>query len=95
MNHHLLSKYFIATFSYGFLRSIPRLSDKKEKYYDGESREDRIRPLLITEKAANCILMTFSAATLWPFFVYRDLRLMEVLATNKNLSHYGINEDWD
>ena len=88
-------KYFYATAAYGVLRSFPRLYERQESYYDIQSNRTQTRPMLLTEKIARAFAVGAAAPVLWPFFLFTDIKLAEILLMNKDPKQYGFDKNWD
>lgn len=92
MREPLLAKYIIATAAYGVLRSIPRLYNKEEEWYDRQSKETKTRQMLCTDKVVSLFLNGVTASVAWPYYLYADVQMAEIKLTNKDPRHYGL--DW-
>ena len=94
MRAPFFTKYIIATATYGILRSIPRLYDREDSYFNRQCKETQTIQMLCTEKVARAFLTGCTAPVTWPFLLFADMQVAEIKLTNKNLRHYGFNKDW-
>jgi hypothetical protein len=85
----------MATAFYGILSSIPRLYDRKIRYIDNRCDQYQYRQMLLTDKIGTAFAVGCVAPLMWPVFLFHDIKLAEILLTNKNPNHYGFDTNWD
>ena len=83
-------KYVAAAAAYGFSRTVPRMWEKECFYENKSTNEFERKQMLLTHKAAFCILYTVAAPTVWPIYAFEDISHLEVLLKGKDPADYGI-----
>lgn len=78
----LLNRYAISAALYGFVRGIPKLKDAKTGMYVYDKEKNKTEytemNLLYTQKAAGMVLSAGMSVYLLPFFVYQDIKDIEM-----------------
>lgn len=83
-NASMVKTYVVATLSYGLLRKGREMKNATVEYYDREKREDTRIPVLLCDKVFMTVLCGFSSVYMWPMYLYKDLKKLEL--RNKKLN---------
>jgi hypothetical protein len=88
---NLIMKYIAVTAAYGFSRTVPRIWEKEWRYNNSLTNETERKQMLLTHKAAFCILQTVAAPSVWPIYALEDLSYLEASLKGKSPAEYGID----
>jgi hypothetical protein len=88
INEH---KYFLAAMSYGTTRKYYQCNNTQINSYDSEYRKKKV-PLLNTQKVAITVIAGVASIYLWPHYLYKDMKHLEIYLSNKNINDFGYFE---
>lgn len=93
-NIHPTAAYFGTTLSYGFVRKAIEMKNATMEYRDYEKRENKRVPMLMCDKITTTLASMVMSITLWPMYLYNDLRKLELACRKVDLKPewYGITE---
>jgi len=80
----LQNKYILTTLSYGITRKVIRLHSATIYEYDYDKKCTLQHPVLICDKMLIASLGAISAIYLWPIYMFKDLRSIEISLKNDN-----------
>lgn len=76
-------KYLNITMAYGFVHALTRVYSRKTEY-----RLDRPVDELMVDKLTDCMLTSGTGPVLWPWYLYKDARILEIVARGKPRDNY-------
>lgn len=89
MRRLLGSPYYLgATVAYGAGRKAFLLKDAYVESWDRDLKRAR-EPMLFSQKAFVTAVGAFSSIYLWPYYLYRDLSMLEIEYHMRDKSVYG------
>lgn len=89
MKRLLGSPYYLgATVAYGAGRKALLLSDAYVESWDRDLKRARA-PMLFSQKAIVTTVGAFSSIYCWPYYLYRDLSMLEIEYHMRDRSIYG------
>ena len=80
--------YALATVGYGIARKIPILKNATVEKYNREQREYKRVPMLTVDKIMITGVAGLANVYLWPLFVYKDLKSMEIYMSKSDIDDY-------
>jgi hypothetical protein len=85
----VVSGYIMTTATYGAVRAIPGVLNKKKSYYNDDIHGVQQKDMLLTEKLAVVMDTGRYSVLCWPSLLFEDFRTLELILTGKNQRHYG------
>jgi hypothetical protein len=82
-----INLYLSFTIAYGFAHALPRAYKLKREYVP-----DKHVDALVTDKAAYCCHAASISPIVWPWYLARDMRTVELVARGKRAEEYP--EKW-
>ncbi len=96
ISEKVITRYFLGSFAYGFVRKVGDVYDAKlHKYeYDSEKREHYYKPypMLLTDKAAVVTLSTLFSPFWLPVYLYNDVSRLEIYMRKSDPTLYGYDD---
>ena len=71
-------RYVVGVFSYGIVRKALQVQDATIECYDKDAKKKKRIPILWSDKIALTFLGGLTAVTVWPMYMYNDVRHIEV-----------------
>jgi len=87
--------YTILTTGYGVGRKMIMLSGAKEEYFCKEEKCTKQHDIMMVDKIAISVFGGMTSFWLWPWYMYKDLRQLEIYAKGGSLEEYGIRPNKD
>jgi hypothetical protein len=84
----IISRYIMATATYGAVRAVPAVQNGKKHYYNEEISKMQKKDMLVIEKMAFVIDQGRCSVIIWPRLLFEDFRSLELILTGKNPRHY-------
>ena len=82
-----INLYLIGTMAYGFAHAMPRAYRLKHAYAQDEPVD-----ALVTDKIGYCCHAASLSPIVWPWYVGRDMRALEIAARRKRAEDYAVKE---
>ena len=79
-----VNPYLIVPIVYGSTRKIMQLKSATIKKYNKNLDIDEYIPILIVDKIIIISLSAFFSLLIWPFYIYQDLRKLELILKKMN-----------
>jgi len=82
-----INLYLIGTMAYGFAHAVPRAYRLKHAY----TRDEPV-DALVTDKIGYCCHTASLSPIVWPWYLGRDMRALEIAVRCKRAEDYHVNE---
>ncbi len=84
-------KYLTATYMYGMVHTTGLVWNKQKEYTDLYTKNQELKPMMLTEKVMTVLLGFSIAPAAWPFFIYNDALRVEFHVKGIDPKTYGID----
>ena len=84
----VINGYILTTATYGMVRAIPGVINKKKSYYNDDIHGVQKNDMLLTENLADVTETGVYSVSFWPRILFEDVRTLELILTGKNPRHY-------
>jgi hypothetical protein len=88
-------RYFLATWTYGLIRSAPHFYDREKKYFNNKLVVQETRQMLWNDKLGNVLYHAAIAPFVWPGYLANDVTLLELLLRRKDPEEHGFDQNWE